>query len=328
MNHPTSWVRCNFNSVSKALLFTVAVFSITQSLQAELISSVDIAPTSTIRHDRADALYTAGAALFPATGRLTWPGFLCSGNFIGNFGGSGWVLTAGHCVDDGTAASQFDFLLGGTNDDGAAIFPAPTSTNFIDSLAKGDDIALVRLVGEVVGVAAAVLNTGTNEVGMVGTHVGFGRTGTGLTGDTSGAGTKRAAENVIDALGNSVDVGLADQLIDDFDNPLDAGDSLFGSSAPLNLEGLIAPGDSGGGYYVDFGFGFELVGIHSFNGAIDGDLDSDYGDLSGSTRVSSFVPWINATTSAVPEPSSLILFAIAGAFLYLGRKNKQKKSLA
>lgn len=280
---------------------------------AGLISLADIAPASTIRHDRLDSSYTDLGALFPATGRVTWPGFIASGNFIGNFGGFGWVLTAAHVVDDGTPASQFDFFVNSTNYDGAEIFLAPGYTNFEDSVAKGDDIALLRLATEVIGLAAANLYSENDEVGEVGTHVGFGRTGTGSTGDTGGPGTKRGANNTIDGLGSDFFVDVGDQLLDDFDNPSDTGDNVFGSSTPLDLEGLIAPGDSGGGWYVDFGFGHEIVGIHSFTASTlaDGNTNSDYGDISGSTRVSSYFSWIESTVSPVPEPSSIALSLIA-----------------
>ena len=275
--------------------------------QAGLISLTDIEPASTIRHDRLDSSYTALGALFPATGRVTWPGFIASGNFIGNFGGFGWVLTAGHVVDDGTPPGQFDFFVNSTNYDGAEIFLAPSYTNFEESVAKGDDIALLRLATEVIGLTAANLYSGTDEVGEVGTHVGFGRTGTGLTGDTGGPGTKRGANNTIDGLGSDFFVDVGDQLLDDFDNPNDTDDSVFGSNTPLELEGLIAPGDSGGGWYVDFGFGHELVGVHSFTATDDGSTDSDYGDISGSTRVSSHLSWIESTISPVPEPPAIVL---------------------
>ncbi len=88
MRRFTNLLRHSRSCPSKVILVVVIVLSMEQRSQADLISSLEIAPSSTIRHDRSDALYTAGAAFFSVTGQLTWPGFPCSGNFIGNFGGN------------------------------------------------------------------------------------------------------------------------------------------------------------------------------------------------------------------------------------------------
>ncbi|MEK9661056.1 MAG: trypsin-like serine protease, partial [Alphaproteobacteria bacterium] len=85
-------------------------------------------------------------------------------------------------------------------------------------------------------------------------------------------------------------------LLMDFDQPGDASESSYGSTLPLDLEYLIAPGDSGGGLFAALGGVDYLIGVHSFGwGRLDGDPDSDYGDVSGHTRVSSFYDWINET---------------------------------
>lgn len=305
-------------------LFFVLVATET-ALGAVVTSYAD--PASTIRHDRTDSSYTNLADAFPATGRLTWPGFLCSGTFIENSGSFGWIVTAGHCVDDGTSASEFEFLVGGNSYAGDAIFTAPTYTNFDDSLAKGDDLALLRLSSTVADVTPATLYTGSDELGHAGTHVGYGKTGTGLTGATEPAGAKRAAENVVDTFGSDFTSVWGDQLVDDFDNPDNASDSSTGDDSPLNLEGLIAPGDSGGGLYIDFGLGSELVGVHSFTGAIDGEANSDYGDLSGSTRVSKYASWIDTTiaanSTAVPEPCSLAAMGV-GTLMLVGLRRRRR----
>ncbi len=45
--------------------------------------------------------------------------------------------------------------------------------------------------------------TGTSEVSQVGTNVGFGMSGTGLTGAVSAAGIKHAGENLVSAVEHS-----------------------------------------------------------------------------------------------------------------------------
>jgi hypothetical protein len=67
----------------------------------------------------------------------------------------------------------------------------------------------------------------------------------------------------------------------------------MGSSRPLNLEYLIAPGDSGGGVFIRSGGKELLAGINSFVEADIGPLDSGHGSISGHTRVSVFNRWID-----------------------------------
>jgi hypothetical protein len=132
----------------------------------------------------------------------------------------------------------------------------------------------------------------------VATIVGYGNTGTGLTGQQAGTGgTKRAGNNVFDALGPSA--GVHDHyLIADFDNPTSAADNS------LALEYSAAPGDSGGGVFINDGGLQRLAGIVSFGEdgpatSPDGVPNSDYGDLMGFTRVSIFNDWIDEHVGAL-----------------------------
>jgi secreted trypsin-like serine protease len=237
-------------------------------------------------------------------------------------------LTAAHCLDGGSPASSYTFNLtgsGGSIHTGAEIFIHPGWTG---ALGAGTDIALLRLATFESTVVAATLNTRTDEVGNIGTHVGFGRTGTGLTGDTLASGTKRAGNNLVDVTGAAV--GWSSSiLMADFDNPLDAGDNFFGSAVPLDLEYQIAPGDSGGALFIDYTddvFGPFLAGVHSFLAWTDSSGNADYGDLSGSTRVSSFVPWILSTMGSreVPEPATFVVWSSLLGGLGLMRVRRQE----
>ena len=124
--------------------------------------------------------------------------------------------------------------------------------------------------------------------------------------------------------------------------------SIGSACKPVNLEGLIAPGDSGGGVFIDTPNGPELAGVNSFAMSWDGRVNSSYGDASGHTRVSAFENSINsyltgqATTPAlgtaanawyratavmaplgpVPEPSTFALLA-AGAVLLLAVQRRR-----
>ena len=90
----------------------------------------------------------------------------------------------------------------------------------------------------------------------------------------------------------------------DFDDPptsggyTNDGKNYPGSSTPLNLEYCFAPGDSGGGVFVDSASGPLLAGVVSFVtidlpfplgfSQGDGTADASYSDLMASTRVSFF----------------------------------------
>ena len=138
--------------------------------------------------------------------------------------------------------------------------------------------------------------TGSGELGGAGVSVGYGMTGTGLTGVTVYDGLKRAGENTIDAFYMSHPRKAPTIFLSDFDSGNPA-DNSFGSATPLDMEYLAALGDSGGGVFVDFdgegGLDPLLTGVHSFVAWFDEAGDSDYGDISGHTRVSEFTDWIN-----------------------------------
>ncbi len=102
-----------------------------------------------------------------------------------------------------------------------------------------------------------MLYTGTSEFGQVGTYVGFGLTGTGLTGYGTLDNQKRAFQNVIDGSFGNPSILLGS----DFDNPHSTADSGFGSAIPLLLEGCVTPGDSGGGVFIMEGSQYYLAGV-------------------------------------------------------------------
>jgi hypothetical protein len=288
------------------------------------------------RHDRSDADYFELAGTYDSVGLIRGStghsGYLGSGTLVAD----DWVLTAGHVVD--TAAS-LDFYIGGQRYQAADWIAHP---EWDGDLSRGYDIALVHLDRAVDGIDPAERYHGLGEAGSVGTSVGFGRSGEGSTGASTAAGTKRAGQNVVDGFDPRSGGRI---LTSDFDSP-------FGLAQPLDLEYLIAPGDSGGGLFLDSPAGPLLAGVHSFGAAYDGTLNSDYGDLSGHIRVAAFNDWIDAIVGrasatasgrldlaadlvsasqlganvegSVPEPSALMLASLAVAWtLCLARRRRR-----
>ena len=319
-------------------------------LVVTLASVLLLAPQSQAgvrRDDVADSVHTGLAAGYESVGQFltTTPsgGYWASGTVIA----SDWVLTAGHVVDDVTSMS---FSIGGSTYSAQQWVPHP---KWNGNLGGGYDIALVQLDAPVPGtLTPAALYSGKNELGAVGTSVGFGMTGTGLTGATILDGIKRAGTNVVDSFYGGP-AKKARMFLSDFDNPYDPLDNAYGSATPLDWEYLIAPGDSGGGVFIDLGDGPMLAGVHSFGASFDGITDSDYGDVSGHTRVSQFTGWIDdvmtgggggkpgkgggkpdnpgggkphanvfvTPTTAIPEPAPLTLLLLGAAQLFRRRRN-------
>jgi hypothetical protein len=255
-----------------------------------------VAQAGTTRHDLDGELYeqVGSLAFFDSVGRITGEavgggGYLCSGTLID----SQWVLTAAHCVE---MAASIDFTVGDQTiaADAWGHHPYWLPGNPLN-LIVGYDAGLIHLSEPVVDIAPAPRFRGTNEVGREAAFVGFGQSGTGLTGalpDTEGV--KRAGTNRIDSYFFG-DRTTSRVFLADFDNPDNPAESLLGPAVPTALEIQTAPGDSGGAVFVAQGGQLELAGINSFLAGFDFDfVPADYGDISGATRVSIVNPWIDS----------------------------------
>ena len=265
----------------------------------------------TIRDDQPDSDYLAlGASSdFSAVGTFA-AGLTGAGTLIA----PDWVLTAAHLI---IGAGSGIFTLNGSSYASTQIITDPAWNGHADS---GNDFALVHLSSSIAAIPPAMLYTGTSEFGQVGTFVGYGFTGTGLTGYNTALGNqKRAFQNMIDG-----DFGLPLLVYAaDFDSPHDVNASGFGSAYPLALEGCVTPGDSGGGVFIQQGSQYYLAGVISTVGYLDGSPNGSYSDASGFGRISAALPWINSTI-AVPEPSTFALLFAAGAGVLIMRRRNER----
>jgi hypothetical protein len=251
--------------------------------------------------------------------------YTCSGTVINK----NWVLTAGHCVNDAKAMS---FYL--PSETGWRFYEASSwvaHENYSDTgVLNGWDIGLMRFDTEF-DVAPAQLYSGSSEWLSPMASVGFGVTGNGYTGIVGIDYERRAGTNIIDDLWSLE--GGGDQIIwADFDHPTDLSFNLFNfmgysfDDLASVLEIIAAPGDSGGGVFIEEAGQIYLAGVHSFGGDYNGDGIWGYGDAFGSTRVSSFIDWIDNKVSprSVPESSGLLLMLIGFVAVFFNRKVQQK----
>lgn len=214
-----------------------------------------------------------------------------------------WILTARH-VDGGA------MLINGN------VYTAIAGQDFADD---SSDLRLIQVNETVPTGDIAKIGYG-NYLGSTTTLVGYGGTGTGITGNAYNVGAadgqRHSALNIIDG----TELIAFDQsqtpwnaLFYDLDDPNASGNGYIPG------EGGIWFGDSGGGWFVDTVDGPRLVAINSaiFNPLFpDGGHENEFGSLGYGTQIAPRIDFIAAhDPGAVPEPASTAALALGLAGL-------------
>jgi hypothetical protein len=229
------------------------------------------------------------------------------------------ILTAAHLFEGRTGSATVTFeTRSGTQ--------TLSVTNILQhpgyDAQSNNDMAIVWLSGAAPMVANRYdIYRDSDEIGQVFELAGYGRTGTGNTGATSGntvTPIRLKASNQLDAEGATLKSYLGSgmtwtplagtQLIADFDNGTSTNDALGRLINRSDLgqdlnEGMIAPGDSGGPAFIQN----KIAGVASYttslsSGSISPDIDttsnSSFGEIAAWQRVSAYQQWIDQSLRA------------------------------
>jgi hypothetical protein len=177
-----------------------------------------------------------------------------------------WVITAAHVVKDNSGVKVR------LRDREFSIRKVVVNRHFKENTMGLYDIAMCESEEDMELDFYPQLYDGKDEGGKVASICGYGITGTFGTGAHLSDGRKRAGSNIVRRTGGHVMVCSATD------------------PKKTNMEFMISHGDSGGGLFIDQ----KLAGINSFVSAEDRNPNSSYGDECHHTRISLFVPWIEA----------------------------------
>ncbi len=253
------------------------------------------------------------------------------------------ILTAAHCVSTSTTAiSHASFTARFRRADGT--FAEVNGTGFAvqigysGAVLEEQDVAVLTLSADApAGARTYSLFNGNPLVDY--TIAGYGRIGTGATGDNTSSGqfnvvnTLRAARNRFEStgrddqsfatIGNATPQTYGGILLSDFDAPTGSTSSFmcsglgFCTNGAGVLEGAVGRGDSGGAAFSNT---WDVIGVASWGSSLDGvnlnQYNADFGyacvaNFAANTRCKGNYDFVQAqlTASVIPEPSTYALMA-------------------
>jgi len=256
------------------------------------------------RDDTPDSLYRqlGNRAIFASVGRVEidyGQGYEAIGT--ATLFGPDRVVSAAHVFDsealDGAVGVRINFGRGRV----AYIdFTSPGVVNInpgYNTFTLRDDVSVVFLPPLFSVNRAAIYHGQQVQRESLITFVGYGDTGTGLTGSKTYSIAKRGGQNRL----GSYYMGGRDFEVD-FDRPGFPQYSSLGGKVPVRLEGLIGPGDSGGSVWIRRGSRWLLIGINSYGldyypGGRGNGIEDDYGDHSGFVYLPRYYAWMRSLVS-------------------------------
>jgi hypothetical protein len=269
-----------------------------------IAAAVACAPASVRRDDTSDGLYRAlgNRSAFASVGRVEidyGQGYEAIGT--ATLYGVDRVVSAGHVFEASVLNTAVGVRINFGRGRVAYIdFTSPGVVNVnpgYDSFTLRDDVSVIFLPPTFHINPASIYQGRRVRRETTITYVGYGDTGTGLTGSKTYSIEKRGGQN---ALGTYYMGGRDFEI--DFDRPGHPEYSSLGGKKPLRLEGLIGPGDSGGSVWVRIGNRWQVIGINSYgldyfpNGRGNG-IEDDYGDHSGFVYLPRYYAWMNSLVS-------------------------------
>jgi hypothetical protein len=218
----------------------------------------------------------------------------CSGTWIGNDAGHGYVLTAAHCFSEEAPAEDFRVRSRGGSE--FEVVEAVIHENWVDTgSTTGYDIAILVLDAPVHDAGRPpTLHGGDGELGRLLTFMGYGSRGIASIGQHDdyhdGEATPAAAQGLVDVVKGDGDDEDTGNYLGVF---LPAEDGSIenpygGATTPgSRLAGLLGSGDSGGPAFMQVGGRWVLAGVNS-----NGSGNAEAGQTSWFVRVSGKRDWI------------------------------------
>jgi len=281
--------------------------------------------------------------------------FICSGTLVSKRD----VVTAGHCVDTDGNGHIVDisqpFSVSGKDvrvvfnsepnpgDPGRAVItatgvsmhpdyqgfgncPYATTTDFC----VNDDIAVVHM-GQDAPATAQIYKVygGLIGTGALDNLVGYGRSGDGINGYTTGPDfrIKRSGQNIIDLFDANDETHFSSGPLEVWYSDFDGGGKDYFCTTPgiavctsvlaNDKEANIGGGDSGGPSFLFDGNEYLLFGNNTFGGTPKGAISGSFGTYFGGMLIAPYIDYLQGATDGaiqvVPEPGTLLLVGLGFA---------------